>query len=95
MTDISSFNRVYKTNMTNVLDLPVLLKRNASTKYFRELEEKAHAKGIIRGKGGIDKDNGIYFETEQLNSKGESVRYRFTFCYMFAIHPFDSLCVTE
>ena len=95
MTEISSFNRVYKTNMTDVLDLPVLLKKNASTKYFRELEERARAKGIIHGKGGIDKDNGVYFETEQLNSKGEAVRNRYVFCYAFSSHSFDQLCVTE
>ena len=95
MTEISSYNRVYKSNMTDVLDLPVLLKKNASTKYFRELEEKAHRICIIRGKGGIDKDNGIYFETEQLDSKGESIRYRFTFVFAFSTHSLDGLCVTE
>ena len=88
--NLSSINRVYKTNMTDILDLPVLIKRNASKRYFRELEARARAKGIIHGKGGVDKDNGVWFEV-MLNGK----RYRYTFCYQFSTHSLDSLAVDQ
>ena len=88
MINISYMNRVYKTNMTDALDLPVLLKKNATAKYFRELEDRAKAKGILHGKGGCDHDNGIYFECV-INGKV----YRYTFCYQFTTHSLDGLAV--
>lgn len=88
MSNISYMNRVYKTNMTDILDLPVLLKKNATAKYFRELEARAKAKGLLHGKGGCDQDNGIFFEAVV----GGKV-YRYTFCYQFSTHSLDGLVV--
>lgn len=85
---MSSYNRVYKTNMTDILDLPVLIKRNASADYFRSLESRARAKGIIHGKGGVDKDNGVWFDAI-IGGK----RYRYTFCYKLNPHNLDSMAV--
>ena len=87
--DLSCFNRVYKTNMTDLLDLPILLKKNATAKYFRELFERARKKGIYRKRAQeIDADNGVFFETE-VNGKV----YRYTFCYAFSSHSLDGLVV--
>ena len=89
VTNISEMNRVYKTNMTDILDLPVLLKKNATTKYFRELFERARKKGIYRKRAQeVDADNGVFFETE-VNGK----RYRYTFCFQFSTHGLDGLVV--
>ena len=88
MSNISYMNRAYKTNMTDILDLPVLLKKNATAKYFRELENRANALGLLHGKGGCDPDNGIYFEIT-VNGKV----YRFTFCFQFSTHSLDGLVV--
>ena len=65
---------LYKTNMTDILDLPVCIKRNPTGEYFRSLVARAKAKGIYR-KDGMDSCNGIWFEVEK---DGKRIRYTLT-----------------
>lgn len=76
---------LYKTNMTDILDLPVCIKRNPTGDYFRTLVDRAKAKGIYR-KDGMDACNGIWFEVEK---NGKRIRYTLT----TGRHALDGLVV--
>ena len=78
-------SRVYKTNMTDLLDLPVCIKKKATPKYFRDLEARAKAKGIYR-REGCDSCGGIWFEVEV---NGKRIRYTITTGH----HDLDDIAV--
>lgn len=79
------YPRLYKTNMTDLLDLPVCIKRNPTAEYFRTLITRAKTKGIYR-KDGMDACDGIWFEVEK---NGKRFRYTLT----TGKHDLDDICV--
>ena len=87
---VLSSARVYKTNMTDIMDEPVCIKSEATSEYFRQLESRAKAKGIHTGKSGIDKCNGIWFEVEKDTLHGvKTIRYTF----ITGKHDMDSIAI--
>lgn len=56
--------KVIKSNMDEIFALPTIVKANADVNYFRNLLERAKAKGIYRPLSNeVDDFGNVFFET--------------------------------
>ena len=79
--------RIYKTNMTDLMDLPVIIKNFATKDDFRNLEQKAKDKNFFT-RSGMDESNGVWFETK-IGDK--TTRYT----YAFGRHNYDDIAIWD
>lgn len=78
--------KIFKTNMTDIMDAPVLISDKYTAQYFRNLDARAKRRNIHTGKSGIDTCCGVWFEIEK---NGKTIRYTL----VEGQHDYDSICI--
>lgn len=73
--------------MTDLMDLPVIIKNFATKDDFRNLEQKAKDKNIFT-RSGMDESNGVWFE---IKIGDKTTRYT----YAYGRHNYDDIAIWD